>query len=530
LVRLSLSEERTRLPSPPGMEGVLRRAAGVARRLWSGTATVEDTAEATLRLYDLLGAIPNVRLRVAGEWEEADLDDAVVDEDLATELAALQARLLSAGAEEAPFEGPEKVDYRGDLKPELVQTLMKVREERLDGQRPGTPISPEALKRLLEKNANIEIDGLSEGDVDTSMGLFVSNLLREKGKSLPARQKKERQLAEQPEALAGQQGAGLDTVELAAFRYDEWDFRAGDYRPEWCRLSEQQLKEGEIAFYTDTMRSHAALVREVRKQFELLRPELFKKIKRLPDGEEFDLDALIEAVVAKRTGHTPSEKLYWRRNKVQRDVAVAFLLDMSASTDEEIEEIKRPDPLDDETPRVRGRRIIDVEKESLVLLTQALQAIGDRYGIYGFSGYGHENCEFYVVKELDEEFGDRVKRRIDKIAPMRGTRMGVAIRHATAKLAAEDVRLRILVLLSDGYPQDHDYYGAHHAEKEYALHDTRMALLEAKRKNILPFCLTVDKAGHDYLKTMCADIGYEIVNEVQSLPRRLPALYHMLST
>ena len=174
------------------------------------------------------------------------------------------------------------------------------------------------------------------------------------------------------------------------------------------------------------------------------------------------------------------------------------------------------------------KRIIDLEKESTALLIQALESIGDNYGIYGFSGYGRENVEFYVIKDIGENFGERIKRRIDKITPLHATRMGSAIRHAITKLENQDSPTKIMFLISDGRPQDRGY-SREGVEKEYAVHDTHMALMEAKRKDITPFCLTVDKAGHDYLKEMCGDMGYEVLGEIWALPERLPMLYRQLT-
>ena len=164
-----------------------------------------------------------------------------------------------------------------------------------------------------------------------------------------------------------------------------------------------------------------------------------------------------------------------------------------------------------------------------MLIVEALEAIGDAYGIYGFSGYGRENVEYFVIKDLDEPFGDRVRRRIDKIEPIRSTRMGPAIRHTIHKLEQYDAKVKILILVSDGRPQDHGY-GRDRTEKEYAVHDTKQALVEAKRAGITPFLITVDKEGHDYLGEMCDDIGYEVVSDIESLPRRLPTLYRALAT
>jgi nitric oxide reductase activation protein len=374
--------------------------------------------------------------------------------------------------------------------------------------------------------------------------MFLNNLMKEAG--TPAADGKQQQGPKdgQPADGGEEEGESLKQ-EIEYFYYDEWDFRANDYRPGWCRIVQRTLEEGADDFFQKTLQSHSALVTQTRKQFELLRPELFRKIKRLFDGEDLDLDAVVTYAVERKARRTPDDKIYWRRNKIERDVAVAFLLDMSASTDEEINRRDRrndDDDFDDDPRRYLTwwaqkkaremqnppKRIIDLEKEATVLLMEALETIGDTYGIYGFSGYGRDNVEYYVIKDLLESTNDRVKKRIDKIVPIRSTRMGPAIRHTISKLDQHDAKVKILFLVSDGRPQDHGY-GRDRTEKEYAIHDTKMALNEAKRKGIVPFALTVDRAGHDYLKTMCEDIGYEVVADIEALPSRLPTLYRKLT-
>ena len=324
-----------------------------------------------------------------------------------------------------------------------------------------------------------------------------------------------------------------------------WDFMAEDYKPRWCVVRQKMMQEGEPAYFEATLNEYSTLVTRIRRQFEMMVPEMFRKERKLIDGEDIDIDDVIENMVDIKTGVSPDEKFYWRRNKVQREVAVAFLLDISASTAEAIDEGKNKqddwdapdDPVEymvwlrtrrGEQMRRSYKRIIDMEKESMVLLINALEAIGDTYGIYGFSGYGRENVEFYTVKDLHENFSDKVKRRIDRIAPMHATRMGPAIRHATYKLDNTDARTKILFLISDGRPQDRGY-SREGVEKEYAVHDTKKALDEAKIQGINSFCLTVDKNGHDYLKTMCSDMGYEILDDINDLPERLLVLYRRLT-
>jgi nitric oxide reductase activation protein len=456
--------------------------------------------------------------------------------------------------EELDYESPQPVESRGDFKPELVQLLSKLRKDKSKPQEDSeTAVSIQDIQSALQKSAEIKQDE----SVD-SAGAFKlpDDLLANLMKELAAAQEGDGQQQNadnspgSDQQTTGDSGAGDDgelAIQPTYSYYDEWDFRAGDYKPHWCRVIESPLSEGTAQSFDTTLRRYAALATQTRRQFEILKPELFRKIKPLLDGEEFDLDAVIEYLVERRAGQLPPGKVYWRRNKVERDVAVAFLLDMSASTDEEISRQDRlhttshlkdiGDPkryftwwMDRRAQDLlsQPKRIIDIEKESIVLLINALETIGDTYGIYGFSGYGRENVEFYVVKDLAEPFNERIKRRIDKIAPVRSTRMGPAIRHAITKLEKAECRVRILFLVSDGRPQDHGY-GRDRTEKEYAIHDTHMALLEARHKGIVPFAMTVDRYGHDYLKEMCEDIGYAVVPDIESLPSRITTLYRRLT-
>ena len=549
LLRASLDDAgRIRWPSELGEQ--LRVPLRILNQIRQEGATVEDSAAATQMLYEWVAQVPNVELDaedwsefddppMAGEQEEGDADLMPGSGSSGLEESFMP---FMPGSEERPYDSPEPVDFRGDFKPELVQLLMKLKGETGTGDAPPIPLSKEQLQELLEKSVEISINELMDMDLAESSGMFLDNLLKEVNSVQGDRP--EGQQAMGDDSTGADDGEELP-VEAQSFYYDEWDFRAADYKPRWCRVQEQRGEVGDVGYYQETLHDHAQLVQETRKQFEMLRPELFRKMKRLTDGEDYDLDAVIEWYTEKIAGATTETKLFYRRNKVERDVAVAFLLDVSASTDEEIQkhqDRRQDDQFDDdprkylswwaqrraEAARHPGKRIIDLEKEAVVLLIEALEAIGDKYGVYGFSGYGRDNVEFFVYKDMDEPFGDRTKERIDKIAPVRSTRMGPAIRHCIWKLQNTDAKVKILMLLSDGRPQDHGY-GRDRTEKEYAIHDTKMALTEARREGMVPFALTVDRAGHDYLKQMCQDMAYEVVADIESLPRRLPALYRRLT-
>jgi nitric oxide reductase activation protein len=335
----------------------------------------------------------------------------------------------------------------------------------------------------------------------------------------------------------------LQRDEPFCYLYPEWDFRAGAFKDRWCRVRERIMEEGTSDFYTETLNEYRWLVGQVRARFEHFLPELFRKVTRRYDGEDIDLDQLVDLVVDLQTGVTPSEKIYWRRERTQRDVAVALLLDMSATTNEYVEleaaRAVRPTSATAESyseylrqiaSGVDGRgkplrkRTIDIEKQATIVLLQALESIGDSYAVYAFSGSGRGSVEFHVVKDFAEPLSQRIARRVDGIAPAHATRMGAAIRHAVRKLERVEAQTRLLFLVSDGRPYDRDY-GRDANDQDYAVNDTRQALREAARRKIRPFCLTVDKEGADYMRAMCEDLPYEVVTRVEDLPISLLTAY-----
>ncbi|HEX5480752.1 MAG TPA: hypothetical protein VFY79_13635, partial [Dehalococcoidia bacterium] len=341
LVRASLDGAHT-MVWPRPLQPVLANAVRALFVMREKGARVEDAAEATLELYDIVTKVPNI---APEDLQQMDWD-AIDDESMQLMMSppgesGEDSQAPMPHGQEMEYESPEQVDFRGDFKPELVQLLMRLRLKEGEVEQDGelSPLSPEQLKELLEKSVEITVGAMAEGDLASTLGLFLSNLEKEAGTPIGD------QTNELKDGQPIADGEGEDEqelpVEVKSFFYDEWDFRAADYKPGWCRVQERPLDEGAANYFDDTLREHATLVNETRKQFELLKPEMFRKIKKLLDGEEFDLDAVIDYAIERKAGHSYTDKIYWRRNKVERDVAVAFLLDMSASTDEEIEKRKQ---------------------------------------------------------------------------------------------------------------------------------------------------------------------------------------------
>lgn len=226
-------------------------------------------------------------------------------------------------------------------------------------------------------------------------------------------------------AADGPEEAEASDAPGAHLRYDEWDYSRQAYRRGWCQLMERGVHPQPDAFVETTLRKYAGLLKHLHRTFEALRGEE-RMIRREPFGEDPDLDALVEAYADLRRGAEMTECLFQRRRKLERDLAVLFMVDMSGSTKGWINE---------------------VERESLVLLCESIERLGDRYAIFGFSGRSHACCEIFPVKAFDEPYADPVKARISGIRPRDYTRMGVAIRHLTKKLACVDARTRVLMVL-----------------------------------------------------------------------------------
>jgi hypothetical protein len=310
----------------------------------------------------------------------------------------------------------------------------------------------------------------------------------------------------------------LETGDLA-FSYDEWDRELNDYRVGWSRVIEKKVRQGDRNFVELARSRYRGVISSIRHQFQLMKPENLTRINREIDGEDYDLNALIDYVIDKRADGRQSENIYTKRLRKQRDVAVSLLLDQSSSTARTITR----NPLQPYTHP--GRRIIEIEKEGLVLMSEALEAVGDVYSINGFTSEGRRNVKFYVVKDFSEKYSEEIERRIGGITFQNNTRMGAAIRHAAAKLVRQESRTKLLIILTDGRPYDHDY-----GDARYAREDVREALTEAKLHGITPFCITIDRESEAELKDLYGDVGYTIIDDVLSLPERMPNIYRRLTS
>lgn len=322
--------------------------------------------------------------------------------------------------------------------------------------------------------------------------------------------------------LAAEIGAGIGAgdvdgsadpeEDVPARRYPEWHSDLGDYLQEHTRVRErggEQAASVDKDYYEAALDRYRGLVQTVRRAFEMLRPRGLMLYRRWMEGDDFDYRALIDYCVDRKAGRTPSEKIYMKRVKEVRDVAVLLLVDLSRSTAN--------------YAAGSGATVLDVEKDAIVLFTQALETVGDAYAVAGFSGTGPLGVDYYRIKDFDEGLDDAVRRRIAAMTPLRNTRMGAAIRHAGTRFSAVSSRVRLLILLGDGFPNDLDY------KNDYAVADTRRAISELRAEGIYVHAVTVNIDADPRLDDLYGDIHHSVISEVGDLPDRMWRIYGALT-
>ena len=282
--------------------------------------------------------------------------------------------------------------------------------------------------------------------------------------------------------------------------YPEWDWRVGSYRDPGATVLLLPAPAGPQQWVDDTLAKRSAMLHEIRRRFELLRAQRVRVRKQL-DGDEIDLQAYIDSHADFRAGLPMAQRLYQSERRSRRDMAIMLLVDVSGSTDGWI---------------AADRRIIDVEREALLLVCIALDGMAEPYSVLAFSGEGPQAVVVRSVKRFDEPHDSTVAQRIAGLEPEHYTRAGAALRHASALLMKQPAEHRLLLLLSDGKPNDIDDY-----DGRYGVEDLRQAVTEAKLQGISPFCLTIDRQAANYLPAVFGPNHYALLPRPELLPNVL---------
>ncbi|MFN4326452.1 MAG: nitric oxide reductase activation protein NorD [Azonexus sp.] len=285
----------------------------------------------------------------------------------------------------------------------------------------------------------------------------------------------------------------------------EWDYRKAVMQEKHCLIQPMIARDAEPA---DLPAELAATAKKLRGQFAALAPQR-RWLKAQPDGPELDVDACVRNHADRAAGHPPDRGGFLAQARCERDLACLLLADLSMSTD---------------APISNSHRIIDVIRDSLLLFSEALTATGDRFGIYGFSSLRRQNIRFHLLKDFGKRYDAASRGRILAVKPGYYTRMGAAIRQAANILSEQAASRRLLLIITDGKPNDLDLY-----DSRYGIEDTRMAVHEARRMGLTPFCVTIDREAGSYLPYLFGPAGFCVIRKPEELPRRLPLLYVQLT-
>jgi nitric oxide reductase NorD protein len=507
LVRLSLGARD--VMAPPSLFDSLARVVAVARPLLSPAATAESSVEAAIRVYQVLAGLPNVGVQRSVRpfpfaSAEFDRDDP----------------WFRLGEKEIRLEGDEKFDVR--FHPVRYRD---VPGPRYAGQQAsGMPLQEAVLRMMPDDSADSsdeDTDGLVERSLQAERGgVDVTAIDRPDTPPEPLPHDHGPDLDDDHDHVHGHLHAhGRDE-----FVYAEWDSVAGHYLRDWAlvrqRRPSQLSKPREDRSHRSALARHGHLLPGLVAQLERVRPAGRDFVRRSRHGDDLDLDACVDALIDLRAGVEPSDRVFVSVQDRRRDVAVAVAIDLSSSTAERL------------PGTVPAKRILDLQRDAVSLLLEALDRIGDVYGIYGFSGGGRDDVRVSVVKDLDERRTPAMLHRLAGLTPDHTTRMGPPIRHLTSLLRRSPAATKILLIVSDGRPYDLDYgqqYGDS-AVLSYAVADTARAMREAREAGVRPYLVTIDPAGGDYLADMCDPQEYHVISNALDLPGALASLYLVART
>jgi nitric oxide reductase NorD protein len=304
--------------------------------------------------------------------------------------------------------------------------------------------------------------------------------------------------------LSGKSASGETTPET--YYYSEWNFRSQNETESWVTLREMNAKPGDLQIVDNIIEQNNHLLSRMKILLNAIRYGGVHRVRKLEEGDEIDINAAIRSQIDIRLGVQPDPRIMMRTVRKTRDISVLLLLDLSKSTNE----------------KVQGQEhtVLELTQQVCVLFSDAIKTVGDPFAIHGFCSESRHNVEYYRLKDFDQPYDDVPKARIAGMTGQRATRMGAAIRHATYHLNKQHSRKKLLILITDGAPDDIDVRG-----EEYLRWDTKKAVEAAGRSGINTFCISLDPRADRYVSRIFGARNYMVVDHVRCLPEKMLMLY-----
>lgn len=295
------------------------------------------------------------------------------------------------------------------------------------------------------------------------------------------------------------------------FHYQEWDYQIQLHRPDWATVYERRPSRGDPEDINDIITEYRPVAHRIRQIIDLLTPEGVQRVRNMEDGDEIDINAAIDAMVAIRMGQQPNTRITMRNVLKNRDLSVVVLLDLSESTNE--------------TMQGSDKTVLQLTREAATLVSTAIEGIGDPYALHGFASDGRHDVQYYRLKDFNQHFDDEAKSRLSGMKGGLSTRMGAALRHAGQHLLKQQEKRKLILLVTDGEPADID-----ERDPQHLRHDAKKAVEELYSTGVLTYCLTLDPHADDYVKRIFGQNNYTVIDNVDRLPEQLPTLFASLTS
>ncbi|HBE93238.1 MAG TPA: VWA domain-containing protein [Gammaproteobacteria bacterium] len=294
------------------------------------------------------------------------------------------------------------------------------------------------------------------------------------------------------------------------FHYQEWDYQIQLHRPDWATVYERHQPRGHVEDIQEIIDAYRPVAHRIKQIIDLLTPEGVQRVRNMEDGDEVDINAAIDAMIAIRMGEQPNTRITMRNVLKTRDLSVVLLLDLSESTNEPMNGSEKT--------------VLQLTREAATLVATAIEGIGDAFAIHGFASDGRHDVQYYRFKDFNQHFDDEAKSRLAGMTGGLSTRMGAALRHAGNHLLNQQEKRKLVLLLTDGEPADID-----ERDPQHLRHDTKKAVEELYSTGVLTYCLTLDPNADDYVKRIFGANNYTIIDNVDKLPEQLPTLFASLT-
>ncbi len=294
------------------------------------------------------------------------------------------------------------------------------------------------------------------------------------------------------------------------FHYHEWDYQIQLHKPDWATVFERRQPKGNLEDIESILTEYKPVAHRIRQIIDLLTPQGVQRQRGMEDGDEIDINAAVDAMIAIRMGEQPSTRITMRNVLKNRDLSVVVLLDLSESTNEKM--------------NGSDKTVLQLTREAATLVATAIEGIGDPFAIHGFASDGRHDVQYYRFKDFNQHFDDEAKSRLAGMKGGLSTRMGTALRHAGNHLLRQQESRKLILLVTDGEPADID-----ERDPQHLRHDTKKAVEELYSTGVLTYCLTLDPMADSYVKRIFGENHYTVIDHVERLPEQLPLLFASLT-